>query len=102
MRRRQSHSPSPSPENSLFQSRSASFVKRTFRQATMARLTAATVFLCLGGFLLLHRSSAAQMKAIAVMSGNENDVKGTIRFAQDGMNSPVKITGEITGLKPGS
>ncbi|XP_063705286.1 superoxide dismutase [Cu-Zn] [Culicoides brevitarsis] len=37
-------------------------------------------------------------KAVCVLAG---DVKGTIFFEQDAANSPVKVTGEITGLAAG-
>ncbi|KAI0518706.1 superoxide dismutase [Cu-Zn] 4A [Dendrobium catenatum] len=39
------------------------------------------------------------VKAIAVLSGSE-EVKGTIFFAQEG-DGPTKVTGVISGLKPG-
>ncbi|EAT36424.1 AAEL000274-PA [Aedes aegypti] len=38
-------------------------------------------------------------KAVCVLSG---DVKGTIFFQQNGDSDPVKVTGEVTGLKPGN
>uniref|UniRef100_A0A336MDR6 Superoxide dismutase [Cu-Zn] n=1 Tax=Culicoides sonorensis TaxID=179676 RepID=A0A336MDR6_CULSO len=37
-------------------------------------------------------------KAVCVLQG---DVKGTIYFEQDNESSPVKVSGEITGLAPG-
>ncbi|CRL03799.1 CLUMA_CG016540, isoform A [Clunio marinus] len=37
-------------------------------------------------------------KAVCVLAG---DVKGTIYFNQSSESEPVKLTGEVTGLKPG-
>ncbi|XP_012260875.1 superoxide dismutase [Cu-Zn] [Athalia rosae] len=38
------------------------------------------------------------VKAVCVLNG---DVKGTLYFEQAGESSPVKVTGEVTGLQPG-
>uniref|UniRef100_Q09JE3 Superoxide dismutase [Cu-Zn] n=1 Tax=Argas monolakensis TaxID=34602 RepID=Q09JE3_ARGMO len=40
------------------------------------------------------------VKAVCVLKGTEN-VTGTVHFTQDSPNSPVKVTGEITGLAKG-
>lgn len=37
-------------------------------------------------------------KAVCVLNG---EVKGTVYFSQDNSTAPVKVTGEITGLKQG-
>jgi Cu/Zn superoxide dismutase len=42
---------------------------------------------------------AGETKAVVVFLGF--DVKGTIRFSQTG-SDPVKVDGEITGLRPGN
>ncbi|XP_047101288.1 superoxide dismutase [Cu-Zn]-like [Schistocerca piceifrons] len=39
------------------------------------------------------------IKAVCVLNGEQ--VKGTVHFEQEGANSPVKVTGEITGLTKG-
>ncbi|XP_015510434.1 superoxide dismutase 1 [Neodiprion pinetum] len=38
------------------------------------------------------------VKGVCVLNG---EVKGTLFFEQAGDSSPVKVTGEVTGLKPG-
>jgi len=41
-------------------------------------------------------------KAVCVLSaGSDANVKGTISFEQTGADGPTKVTGEVTGLKPG-
>eukprot|EP00252_Welwitschia_mirabilis_P017166 TRINITY_DN38088_c0_g1_i1.p1 TRINITY_DN38088_c0_g1~~TRINITY_DN38088_c0_g1_i1.p1 ORF type:complete len:160 (+),score=34.60 TRINITY_DN38088_c0_g1_i1:72-551(+) len=42
----------------------------------------------------------ASLKAVAVLSGNEN-VKGVVHFAQPLNGGPTKVFGKITGLTPG-
>lgn len=45
---------------------------------------------------------AQPFKAACVLkAGGEEDVKGTVFFTQQGPDAPVKVTGEIKGLKAG-
>lgn len=40
------------------------------------------------------------LKAVAVLSGNEG-VSGTIYFNQEGYAGPTRVTGSLSGLRPG-
>ncbi|OQV25012.1 putative Superoxide dismutase (Cu-Zn) [Hypsibius exemplaris] len=65
----------------------------------MARLTMTGAFLVLL-VLIVHYSTAQQtLKAVVLLAGNST-VKGTVHFEKTG-DTPIHITGEITGLTPG-
>ncbi len=41
------------------------------------------------------------VKAICVLGNSSTGVQGALEFVQDAPNSPVKITGQVSGLEPG-
>uniref|UniRef100_UPI001CB93F5F superoxide dismutase [Cu-Zn] 2 n=1 Tax=Erigeron canadensis TaxID=72917 RepID=UPI001CB93F5F len=41
------------------------------------------------------------LKAVAVITGGDNSVKGSLHFLQSQLNGVTQVRGKITGLKPG-
>jgi hypothetical protein len=107
MRRRLSHSRSPSPSRGGFSG--SSFPKRFTNKEIMARLALAGACVLLVVFLIQFSASQnapSKLKAVVILAGNST-VLGTIRFEQDSepprsnylqqASNPLHITGKITG-----